>query len=248
MLNLQNFLKTTAYNLRAAIFYVWYAFGIVIVGLVGIAVARTLAFPQRYYLVSRFNCYALWLARVVCGIRYRYVGLENIPDTPCVVVSNHESAWETYMTGLLFRPQATVLKQELMKIPFFGWALRPMNPIALDRSKPAAALKQLLREGEDRLQSGCWIVIFPEGTRIRPGQIGKYNKGAAMLAVRAGVPVLPLAHNAGQCWPPGQLSKMPGLVTVMIGEPISTQGKTTQEVHEALESWIRGTAATLRPQ
>ncbi len=242
---LSSILKRFFYPGRAMVFYVGYAFGIILVGLVGISVARLLPFSQSYYLISRFNCYALWLARVVCGIHCRIEGLEKVPVGPCVVVSNHESAWETYMTGLLFRPQATVLKQELMRIPFFGWALRPLKPIALDRSKPSAALKQLLRQGVERLQEGCWVVIFPEGTRIRPGQQGRYNKGAAMLAVKAGVPVLPLAHNAGKCWPPGQLSKIPGVITIVIGEPLPTAGKSTQEVHDQLENWIRTTAATL---
>lgn len=234
------------YVARGILFYVLYALGIMVFGLLGITLGRWLRYPHAYYLMSRFNWYALQLARWVCGIRYEVVGLENVPAEPCVVVSNHESAWETYMTGLFFRPQATVLKQELMRIPFFGWALRPIRPIALDRSKPTSALKQLLKEGAQRLKQGDWVVVFPEGTRVRPGQTGKYNKGAAMLAVRAGVPVLPLAHNAGQCWPPGQIAKYPGRIRVMIGPVIQTQGRETDAVHAEIEQWIRTTSASLR--
>jgi 1-acyl-sn-glycerol-3-phosphate acyltransferase len=230
---------------RAVIFYIFYAFGVVIVGMVGLLVAPLLPIRQRYYVISRFNCYALWLAKVICGIRCEIIGRDKIPSSPCVVVCNHESAWEAYMTGLLFQPQATVLKLELMNIPFYGWALRPLKPIALDRSKPKTALKQLLKQGGERLLEGYWIVVFPEGTRVRPGQKGKFNKGAAMLAVKEGVPVLPVAHNAGKCWPAGQLGKYPGLITMVIGDQVTTVGKSTQEVHDQLETWIRATADDL---
>ncbi|WP_370454855.1 lysophospholipid acyltransferase family protein [Hahella sp. KA22] len=238
--------KVQAFQLfRSFVFYIGYAWGVIITSLIGMLVGPYVNFEKRYYIVSRFNVFALWWARIVCGIRYEIEGLENIPKTSCVVVSNHQSAWETYLLGVIFRPQCTVLKQELMKVPFFGWALKRLKPIAIDRSKPSAALKQLLKQGKERLTSGYWVVIYPEGTRVRPGQVGKYNKGGALLAVSAGVPLLPVAHNAGDCWPAGSISKRPGLIRVKVGAPIETSGRATDEVHKEMEEWIRRNSAAL---
>jgi len=172
--------------------------------------------------------------------------MANIPPEACVVVSNHQSAWETYFLGLLFVPQATVLKIELTRIPLFGWALKMAAPIAIDRTKPALALKQMLTQGKKRLLDGIWVMIYPEGTRVRPGKQGQFNKGAALLASKAGVPLLPVAHNAGSFWPAGQFLKRPGVVRVIIGPPVSTGDRGRDEIHQQMENWIRHTASDLR--
>ncbi|WP_020407609.1 lysophospholipid acyltransferase family protein [Hahella ganghwensis] len=225
--------------LRSTIFYIGYAFGVILVGCMSICLGAFVDFEKRYYLISRFNVFAIWWAKVICGLKYEIEGIENIPEQACVVVSNHQSAWETYLLGIMFRPQATVLKQELIKIPFFGWALKKVMPIALDRSKPALALKQLLKQGKERLAAGLWVVIYPEGTRIRKGGYGRYNKGATYLACAAGVPLLPIAHNAGTCWPLDSMLKVPGKIKVVIGKPIPTEGRSRDEVHSEMEQWIR---------
>ncbi|OZG72399.1 1-acyl-sn-glycerol-3-phosphate acyltransferase [Hahella sp. CCB-MM4] len=224
---------------RSALFYIGYAFGVMLVGIVSFGLGAFVDFEKRYYIVSRFNVFTIWWAKITCGLKYEIEGRENIPNQACVVVSNHQSAWETYLLGIIFRPQATVLKQELIKIPFFGWALKKVMPIALDRSKPALALKQLLKQGKERLADGLWVVIYPEGTRIRKGKFGRYNKGGTYLACAAGVPLLPIAHNAGTCWPVESMLKSPGVIKVVIGEPIPTEGRSRDEVHHDMEQWIR---------
>ncbi len=231
--------------LRSLVFYVGYALGMVVVGTLSAAFGAFVDFEKRYYLISRLNVFVIWWAKITCGVRYEIEGLENVPDTACVVVSNHQSAWETYQLGIMFRPQATVLKQELLKIPFFGWALKKVMPIAIDRSKPALALKQLLKQGKERLADGLWLVIYPEGTRIRRGKLGKYTKGATLLASSAGVPLLPIAHNSGTCWPAGSMVKAPGMIKMIIGKPIPTVGRNRDDVHAEMEQWIRSHAAGL---
>ncbi len=233
------------YVIRGLVFYIGYAMGVVVIGCTAFVLGFFLSPERVARWVSQFGRFALWWAKCVCGIRHDLSGAEHIPETPCLVASNHQSAWETYYSGVLFQPQAPVLKQELTRIPFFGWGLKPLKPIAIDRSKPSTALKQLLRQGADRLKGGWWVVIYPEGTRVRRGQPSRYTKGAAMLAVRAGVPVLPMAHTAGRCWPAGHFSKYPGTIHVELGPLIPTQGRSADDVHEELERWIRSKAAEL---
>ena len=227
------------YIFRSLLFYIGYVFGVVGLATFGIVASPFVDFQKLYYLLSRTNAFVLWWAKIACGIRYELRGKENIPNQACVVVCNHQSAWETYYIGLLFTPQATVLKQELIKIPVFGWALSKAKPIAIDRSKPSLALKQLLKQGKERLEQGLWVVIYPEGTRVRPGKTAKYNKGAAMLASSAGVAVLPVAHNAGKCWPAGQFIKRPGTIIIEIGEPMHAKEGDRNALHQDMENWIR---------
>lgn len=230
---------------RSVVFYLGYVTGMVIFVLITLPPCAFLNFEKRYYYLSRGNAFVIWWARVACGIRYEVEGLGNVPEQACVVVSNHQSAWETYLLGLLFIPQATVLKRELTRIPLFGWALKMADPIAIDRSKPALALKQLLNQGKARLNAGIWVMIYPEGTRVRPGQRGHFNKGAAALASREGVPLLPIAHNSGGYWPAGRFIKHSGLIKLVIGKPIDTASRSRDEVHEEMEGWIRQTSEQL---
>jgi 1-acyl-sn-glycerol-3-phosphate acyltransferase len=167
------------------------------------------------------------------------VGLENIPDAPTVVLSKHESQWETYYLQVTLRPIATILKAELLDIPGFGWGLRLMEPIPIDRSAPREAIKQMLHLGGERLKSGLSVLVFPEGTRTEPGKLGRFARGGANLAIKAGVQVLPIAHNAGNCWPPHKWIKRPGTITVSIGEPIPTEGRSAAEITEQASAWIR---------
>ncbi|MDW8323477.1 MAG: lysophospholipid acyltransferase family protein, partial [Burkholderiales bacterium] len=193
---------------------------------------------QRYRAVSYWWRAVVWLARVVLGIRYRVEGLEHLPQGPCVVLAKHQSAWETLAFPTFMPPLAYVLKKELLRIPFFGWGLAMASPIAIDRAAGRQALHILEREGRDRLAKGFWVVVFPEGARMPPGQKGRYNVGGAWLAVKAGVPVLPVAHNAGRLWGRRAFLKRPGLVTVVIGPPIPTVGREPAEVMAEVETWI----------
>ena len=180
----------------------------------------------------------LYLIRVICGVRYRVLGIENIPKIPSIVLSKHQSAWETLAFQQIFPPQVWVLKKELLRIPFFGWGLAMTSPIAINRSSVRAALKQIVQQGKDRLNQGFWIVIFPEGTRIVPGKKGKYAIGGAWLATHTGVPVVPVAHNAGEFWGKNSFIKRPGTITVSIGTPIDPAGMEAGELNARVESWI----------
>ena len=180
----------------------------------------------------------LFAARWICGIRHRMLGAENIPSTPHVVLSKHSSTWETLALTQFFPPLAYVAKKELLSIPFFGWGFALASPITIDRSAGTDAMQQIAVQGRERFGQGFWIVFYPEGTRIAAGLRGKYKTGGARLAIELGVPVLPVAHNAGYLWPKGVFSKRPGTLSVSIGKPIPSQGKDAQSLMTEVENWI----------
>ncbi len=193
---------------------------------------------SRYRVTSGWAHIMLFLTRVICGVRYRVLGMENIPKTPSIVLSKHQSAWETLAFQQIFPPQVWVLKKELLRIPFFGWGLAMTSPIAIKRSSGKAALKQIVQQGKDRLKQGLWIVIFPEGTRVAPGKKGKYGIGGAWLATHTGVSVVPVAHNAGELWGKNSFIKRSGTITVSIGAPIDPAGMKANELNARVEAWI----------
>ena len=201
-----------------------------------------LTFPfaplTRYRLISSYARTMIWLLGVICGIRHRVIGIENIPKDPCIVLCKHQSAWETLALQVIFPPQAWVLKRELLWLPFFGWGLAMTSPIAINRSNGKGAVKQLLKQGKQRLAQGFFVVIFPEGTRIPFGERGKYKVGGALLAASSGVPVVPVAHNAGRLWGRNSFIKRPGLITMSIGAPIETAGLKSDEINARSEAWI----------
>ena len=196
------------------------------------------SFETRYRIAQLWVRFNLWSVQALCGLRYEVQGLENIPSRNGVILCKHQSAWETLALQTIFPPVVFLLKQELLKIPFWGWAMSALDPIAIDRSAKSAALKKVLRDGEARLQQGRWVVIFPEGTRVAPGQRGHYNASGAMLAQRTGCPVVPVAHNAGMFWGPKAFLKYPGTVQVRIGPPIAGGALSTQEISRLAEEWI----------
>jgi 1-acyl-sn-glycerol-3-phosphate acyltransferase len=194
----------------------------------------------RYRFISQWSRIVDWLARVIVGITYRVEGLENLPSEPAVILSKHQSAWETIVFQQIFPPLSFVLKKNLLYIPFFGWGLALFSPIAIDRAAGREALKQIEAQGRARLKSGFWVLIFPEGTRVAPGEAGRFQVGGAFLAVKAGVPVVPVAHNAGRYWPKNGFLKYPGEIVVRIGKPISTAGRKAAQVLVESEHWIEG--------
>lgn len=205
-------------------------------------IAPLLPFRARFRLITLINFFYIAWLRICCGVKVRVTGREHLPkDGSYVVIANHQSEWETLYFQTLIRPQAVVLKQELLRIPLFGWALALLKPIALDRSKRRGALKQLLEQGKARLADGIPLLIFPQGTRVPVGQLGKWNKGGAMLAVSSRVPMVPVAHNAGLFWPGKSFIKYPGTVDVAIGPLIETRDKTVEEVHAAAADWLERT-------
>jgi 1-acyl-sn-glycerol-3-phosphate acyltransferase len=194
----------------------------------------------RYRIISGWSRIVVCLAKVILGIRYRVIGLENLPTKPSIILSKHQSAWETLAFQLIFPAQVLVLKRELLWIPFFGWGLALMSPIAINRSRGSEALKRLAEQGKRRLRQGFWIVIFPEGTRVRPGERQKYHAGGAWLAVKTGADVIPVAHNAGMLWAKNAFTKRPGMITVEVGPPIHSASCSVAELNCKVESWIEG--------
>lgn len=198
----------------------------------------------RYRLVTSWSHLIVALARSVCGIRYRVLG--EIPSGgPYIVMAKHQSAWETLAFQVLFPPQVHVLKQWLLWLPFFGWGLATLSPITVERSPGTGTLRRLLAQGRARLGEGFWIVVFPEGTRVAPGARVQYQGGGAWLACKAGVPVLPVAHNAGELWPKNGFIKYPGTITVSIGAPIHPQGRSAATLLAEVEAAIETQMATL---
>ena len=197
-----------------------------------------LSAQNRYRVTSSWTRLMLFLLRAICGIQYRVQGAENIPKQPSIVLSKHQSAWETLAFQKIFPPQVWVLKKELLRIPFFGWGLAMTSPIAIDRSSGKAALEQVVEQGRDRLKQGFWVVIFPEGTRIAPGEKGRYRIGGAWLATHTNVQVVPVAHNAGELWGKNSFIKRPGTITVSIGVPIDPAGMEANELNVKVENWI----------
>jgi 1-acyl-sn-glycerol-3-phosphate acyltransferase len=209
----------------------------------GLLVLFLLPLPRlpRYRFITLWGRVVIFLARQVLGIRYRVTGLENLPQGPAVLMAKHQSAWETIAFQQIFPPLSFVLKKSLLRIPFFGWGLAAFSPIAIDRGAGREALKQIETQGRERLRQGFWVLVFPEGTRVAPGETGTYQIGGAWLAAKTGAPVVPVAHNAGRCWPRNAFIKHPGEITVVIGPTIASAGRKAGEVLAEAQAWIETT-------
>jgi 1-acyl-sn-glycerol-3-phosphate acyltransferase len=203
----------------------------------------------RYRFITYWCRANLWGARVICGIRHRVIGQENMPGTPHIIMSKHSSTWETLFLTQMGPPLAYVAKKELLSIPFFGWAFRYASPITIDRRSGQDAMGQIAEQGRERFRQGFWIVVYPEGTRIRAGRRAKYKTGGARLAIAMDTPILPIAHNAGWLWPKGVLGKKPGVLTLSIGKPLAPAGKDPIRLTREVEDWIEAEVARLgQPQ
>ena len=222
----------------------------------GLAVATLLFLPLclillplplrlRFRVISKWSVFNLWWLGVTCGLRHEIRGGENIPDGACIILCKHQSAWETLALQRVFPAQVWVLKRELLWIPLYGWGLASMGPIAIDRGAGMRALNQIVKQGAARLRDGLCVVIFPEGTRARPGEKLPYQPGGGMLAARSGYPVVPVAHNSGSFWPRLSLRKWPGTITMVIGPPIDPAGKTAAQITREAEAWIESAVSAL---
>lgn len=223
--------------IRSAIYWLSMFFASIV-----ISTATLLVFPlhvdKRFRVAQNFARFGLWLIERVCKLSYEIEGMENIPQGGAVVLCKHQSTWETLMLQIDLPQIRWVLKKELLRIPFFGWGLALMEPIAIDRSSGRKAIAQMVEQGREMLKDGYWVVVFPEGTRARPGEQKKYKSGGARLAVEAGYPVVPVAHNAGEFWPRHSFIKWPGRIKVSIGPVINPEGKTADQVNTEAETWI----------
>jgi 1-acyl-sn-glycerol-3-phosphate acyltransferase len=201
----------------------------------------------RYRVIIGWNRIALWLIQRLLGIEHEVRGLENIPREPCVILSKHQSAWETIAYSWIFPPHVYVIKRELLWIPFLGWGLGLMSPIAINRAQRKEAMQRLIELGGERLEQGFSIMVYPEGTRVAVGRRGIYKLGGAVIAVNNRAKVLPVAHNAGLVWPRKSFRKYPGKVTVVIGPAIDAAGLTPEQVMRRVEDWIEREMERLTP-
>ncbi|EIK97518.1 phospholipid/glycerol acyltransferase [Pseudomonas sp. M47T1] len=212
-------------------------------------VAPFLSFPARYRFINVYWCRcALFLTRTILNIQVKITGAENVPERRCVIVSNHQSTWETFFLSAYFQPLSQVLKRELLYVPFFGWAMAMLRPIAIDRDNPKAALKVVASKGDELLKDNVWVLIFPEGTRVPFGKIGKFSRSGSALAVNAELPVLPIAHNAGKYWPKEGWGKRAGTIEVVIGEPMYANGtgpRAIAELNDRVAAWNEQTQRAL---
>jgi 1-acyl-sn-glycerol-3-phosphate acyltransferase len=199
-----------------------------------------------YVLVRAWARGVVWLARVLCGLNYRVEGAERLPDHACVVMLKHSSAYETLVQLLIFPRQCWVLKRELLWAPFFGWGAASVNPIGINRGAGRSAVDQVLRQGKQRLADGIWVMIFPEGTRMPPGQTRRYGISGTLLAQAVGTVLVPVAHDAGDYWPRRGWRKWPGTVVFSIGDAVDPAGCDPRKVNEEIQAWIEGRVAELR--
>jgi 1-acyl-sn-glycerol-3-phosphate acyltransferase len=203
------------------------------------------SFHVRYRTIHQWTRFNLWWLKKTCNIEYQVTGREFIPSEPSIIMCKHQSAWETLALQCVFPPHTWVLKRELLFIPFFGWGLAMLAPIAIDRSSGPSALRKTVEAGRKTLAAGRWIVVFPEGQRMPPGERGKYHVGGGTLATASGALVVPVAHDAGLYWPRHSFIKYPGTIKMVIGAPIRSQGKNARTLMAEVEEWIESTSKRL---
>jgi 1-acyl-sn-glycerol-3-phosphate acyltransferase len=177
------------------------------------------SYKTKYRICLYFSYSFVFAAKVICGLNYRVEGLEKLPSTPSVLLSNHQSFWENVFVQIVIPRHSWVIKKELFDIPLFGWCLKKMDPIAIDRQNKTS-VKDILTKGIKKLNSGLWLVIFPEGTRLKPTQNTKLKPSGIKVAMMASVPIVIMVHNAGIFWPKGIWIKRPGTIKVKIAEVI----------------------------
>lgn len=231
--------------LRSALFTGLLFLSVVPYSLVVLAV-RPLGANAAYRVARAWARMAIGLCRRVCGLEFSVDGRENIPAGNSIALVKHSSAYETIVLLLLFPQQTWVLKRELIWVPFFGWALAALRPIAINRKAGHGAVEQVVAQGSERLREGYWIVIFPEGTRMPSGETRRYGLSGTLLAQAAGCLLVPVAHNAGDFWPRRGLRKRPGTVRFCIGRPVDPAGRDPREVNSEIQRWVEATVAELR--
>ncbi|PID45618.1 MAG: 1-acyl-sn-glycerol-3-phosphate acyltransferase [Proteobacteria bacterium] len=226
-------------GLRSVVFTFFFFLVTGVMGIISPFISPFLSPDAMYRFLQKWGTINLFLLKVICGVKWQLRGEENIhPESTAIVLSNHQSTWETMYLLSLFPSMSWVIKQELINLPVFGWGMRKSRPIAIDRKAGRSALCQIQENGKIRLDQGNWVCIFPEGTRVLPGKKARFKLGGAQLAVHSGYPICPVAHNAGECWPRGELLKVPGTITVSIGPRIEVAGKTPEQVNKEVEEWI----------
>jgi len=223
------------------LFLVTLVFGVIVL----VSALLPLTIEQRYVIPRTWGRFLTWLAGAVCGLKYVVEGQQNLPEQPFISLWKHSSAWETMAQMFVVPTASWLLKREVIWIPVVGWAVSTYKPIAINRSAGHSAVNQVVKQGRERLAAGMGVIVYPEGTRVAPGQTRKYGISGALLATETGTPVVPIAHNAGYFWKRRSILKKPGLIRVVIGPPIDPQGLTAREVNERAQQWIEAKIAEI---
>ena len=222
--------------LRSTIFYFGYLGSGFVASIMACLIGPFIGLEKRLKLFALWPKFTNWYLHLTCGIKVNVIGQENLPSSPCVIVSNHQGQWETFSMQYLFHPVCTLLKRELLYIPLWGWAMKMLHPIAINRGKPKEAIVQTLEEGSERLKKGLYVLLFPEGTRVKAGRVGKYARSGFELAKRNNVKILPLCHNSGDCWPAHKFIKKTGTINLYIGEPFFVED--SKQSAEEVQQWV----------
>ncbi len=213
---------------------------------IGVIVARPFGQAASYAVALSWVRMIMWCCRTICGLGMVIEGQENLPAQNGVVFMKHSSAYETLAQfSVVPGVQTWVIKRELLWAPFFGWAIRCVKPIAIDRGAGHSAVDQVIAQGKERLAEGIWVMIFPEGTRMPVGETRRYGLSGTLLAQQAGALITPVAHNAGKFWPRRGLRKRPGTVRFIIGRPVDPSGRDPREVNREIQAWVEGKVAEL---
>jgi len=219
-------------------------FGVIVL----ISALLPLSIEQRYVIPRTWGLLLTWLAGAICGLRYTIEGQENLPQQPFISLWKHSSTWDTFAQMFVVPPAAWLLKREVIWIPIVGWAVSTYKPIAINRNAGHSAVNQVVKQGRERLASGMGIVVYPEGTRVAPGQTRRYGISGALLATQTGTLVVPIAHNSGYFWRRRSIMKKAGTIRVVIGPPIDPEGMDPRELNAQAQQWIEAKIAEIVAQ
>ena len=225
--------------IRSFVFFLFFILNTLIFASIGFILGWFLPTNKKFIIDTNWSRSTLWGLKQICRLTHRVEGLENLPTQACIIVSNHQSTWETIaLASVINKPKVWVLKRELIFIPIFGWVMLHFKPIAIDRKSGRKAVKQVIDQGTQRLREGLSVIIFPEGTRVAPNESKRYGMGAAKLAEYSEYPLVPIAHNAGVFWKRRGFMKYPGIIDVRIGPVIESKGHKASEIQQLIEQWI----------
>ena len=222
--------------LRSLLYFVGSIISVITITLCGLFFVFS-PYSTRQKFLSQWAIFCIWWLKITLNITTRIIGQENVNKSPCVIISNHQSTWETLAFQTIFPAHTWVLKKELLWLPVFGWSLALLKPIIINRGDKLNAIKKVILQGSDRLNKGISVVVFPEGTRQPYNQIGEYQNGGAAIAKKTGYDIIPVYHNAGKIWPKGSFIKKPGVITIVIGEAISSSSMTSSGITEEIRNW-----------
>ena len=221
---------------RSLLYFVGSIISLILISFISLFLVFT-SYHTRQKFISQWAIFCIWWLKITVNIKTKVIGQENILHSPCIIISNHQSTWETLAFQTIFPPHTWVLKRELLWFPVFGWSLALLNPIIINRGDKLNAIKKVIRQGSDRLKKGISIVIYPEGTRQPYKQLGAYQNGGSAIAKKTGHSIVPVYHNAGKLWAKGSFIKKPGEITVVIGKAISNSDLKPSEVTERIRHW-----------